>query len=136
MGLGDIKFLNTHIYSMCVCPPICSIVTHPRHLPPVVPPKQVAKSSALESGVLHTDAFLYPEEEDIDGLCESLHIGRWYCAECGSRRTKPLGESISPTWHSLAHHPVSSSRKKWFSQCESPTLVPMLYLVPWQPGHR
>lgn len=60
---------------------------------PVVPPTQVAKSSTLESGVLHTDAFLYPEEEDIDELCESLDIGRWYCTECGSKKTKPLGES-------------------------------------------
>ena len=86
------KPLNTHIYYVCVSAHMLS--SDP---PPVVPPTQVAKSSTLESGVLHTDAFLYPEEEDIDELCESLHIGRWYCTKCGSRKTKPLGESISPT---------------------------------------
>ena len=72
---------------MCVRLLVALHIHTPRFLP------QVAKSG---SGVLHTDAFLYPEEEDIDELCESLHIGRWYCTECGSKKTKPLGKSPRP----------------------------------------
>ena len=56
------------------------------------------RSSTLVSVVLHTDTFLYPEEEDIGQLCESLDIERWYTAvragecgpESGNHQVRPL----------------------------------------------
>lgn len=49
------------------------------------------------TNTLHVDSFLYPNEEDVDSLCESLEISRNHCLNCGSWKTAPLSESLWPT---------------------------------------
>eukprot|EP00727_Mastigamoeba_balamuthi_P007378 m51a1_g3260 hypothetical protein (367) ;mRNA; f:192009-193109 len=36
------------------------------------------------------DAFLYPDDDDVDELCDKGLLARAYCEDCGSRRTQPL----------------------------------------------
>jgi len=35
------------------------------------------------------DTFLFPDDEDVDALCDSGLVSRTFCAKCGSTETKP-----------------------------------------------
>ncbi|OQR71890.1 hypothetical protein BIW11_01411 [Tropilaelaps mercedesae] len=72
----------------------------------IVTPTSGDNADCNPETTIHIDAFLYPDAE-VDKLCDNGILSTYYCADCGSRKTRPL---------TIISHSASKDRTQFIYQ--------------------